>query len=390
MINQGQMAVVLEIEISELFDCRGWRAARPATRRRSTASSTRCYKLGVRSSLLLNKFDNPLAGVRFDSGRVRRAHQRRQQAERRLVLERRDLHGPAAPTTDLHRHAAGQRGRSTRLLGAARRARAAPPRPIRRRRTATPAGSPTSGKHVVRRMMDTRDDRQPRPHEPGGGRRHARRCSRRASTPASSPRTAGWTRATGRGCGSSAASRSPATRTADRLRQGRTASTARSRRRTSSAGATAPTSAASPHQPDAGRRADQLPVQDLRRQGHVRPPEDRRADLRLHEGGRRPLRPLRRVVRRPAPPRRRASSRATWPTAPRPTSRCGSAPRASARPSCRAASGARARGGLGPDPPAARLGDAARSAPASRSSATARGAGACGARRTAAPPTSPC
>ena len=26
------------------------------------------YDLGVRSSLLLNKFDNPLAGVRFDGG----------------------------------------------------------------------------------------------------------------------------------------------------------------------------------------------------------------------------------------------------------------------------------------------------------------------------------
>jgi len=28
------------------------------------------YQRGVRSSLLLNKFDNPLTGVRFDSGPV--------------------------------------------------------------------------------------------------------------------------------------------------------------------------------------------------------------------------------------------------------------------------------------------------------------------------------
>ena len=28
------------------------------------------YRLGVRSMLLLNKFDNPLTGVRFDSGPV--------------------------------------------------------------------------------------------------------------------------------------------------------------------------------------------------------------------------------------------------------------------------------------------------------------------------------
>ncbi len=27
------------------------------------------YELGVRSSLLLNKYDNPLTGVRFDSRR---------------------------------------------------------------------------------------------------------------------------------------------------------------------------------------------------------------------------------------------------------------------------------------------------------------------------------
>ena len=41
VINNGQMAIVLEIEISEPFDCRGWDARR-ATRRRSTASSRRC------------------------------------------------------------------------------------------------------------------------------------------------------------------------------------------------------------------------------------------------------------------------------------------------------------------------------------------------------------
>ena len=55
------------------------------------------------------------------------------------------------------------------------------------------------------------------------------------------------------------------------------------------------------HQPDAdGDGEHRLPVQELRRQGHLRPPEDRRAHLRLHEGGRRPLRPVRRLVRGPA------------------------------------------------------------------------------------------
>ena len=40
VINQGRMAVVLEIEVSEPFGCRGWSRAARATARRSTASST--------------------------------------------------------------------------------------------------------------------------------------------------------------------------------------------------------------------------------------------------------------------------------------------------------------------------------------------------------------
>ena len=55
------------------------RGRRRATRRRSTASSTRCTSSACARSLLLNKFDNPLTGVRFDSGADGRADQRRQQ-----------------------------------------------------------------------------------------------------------------------------------------------------------------------------------------------------------------------------------------------------------------------------------------------------------------------
>ena len=82
------------------------------------------------------------------------------------------------------------------------------------------------------------------------------------------------------------------------------------------------------------RREHRLPVQEPRRRGHVRPPEDRRAHVRLHEGGRRALRALRRLVRRPAPRRRPAAGAATCGTAPRRTWRCGSAPTASARRRC--------------------------------------------------------
>ncbi|HEX8075492.1 MAG TPA: hypothetical protein VF545_10975 [Thermoleophilaceae bacterium] len=69
VINQGKMAVVLEIEVSELFGCRGWETS-TCDRAQVDRELDEFHKLGVRSSLLLNKFDNPLTGVRFDSGPV--------------------------------------------------------------------------------------------------------------------------------------------------------------------------------------------------------------------------------------------------------------------------------------------------------------------------------
>jgi hypothetical protein len=69
VISRGKMAVVLEIEVSEPFDCRGW--DHPSCDQQQVDSGLdEMYKLGVRSMLLLNKFDNPLTGVRFDSGPV--------------------------------------------------------------------------------------------------------------------------------------------------------------------------------------------------------------------------------------------------------------------------------------------------------------------------------
>ncbi|HEX2084613.1 MAG TPA: Coagulation factor 5/8 type domain-containing protein [Solirubrobacteraceae bacterium] len=67
VINQGRMAVILEIEISEPFDCRGWEQP-TCDREQVDRQLEEMHRLGVRSMLLLNKFDNPLAGVRFDSG----------------------------------------------------------------------------------------------------------------------------------------------------------------------------------------------------------------------------------------------------------------------------------------------------------------------------------
>ncbi len=69
VINQGRMAVVLEIEVSEPFDCHGW--DQPSCNQAQVDRELdEMYGLGVRSMLLLNKFDNPLTGVRFDDGPV--------------------------------------------------------------------------------------------------------------------------------------------------------------------------------------------------------------------------------------------------------------------------------------------------------------------------------
>lgn len=67
VINRGQMAVILEIEISEPFGCRGW-TVRSCDKAQIDRELDDLYRRGVRSALLLNKYDNPLTGVRFDSG----------------------------------------------------------------------------------------------------------------------------------------------------------------------------------------------------------------------------------------------------------------------------------------------------------------------------------
>jgi hypothetical protein len=70
VINEGKMAVVLEVEISEPFGCRGLESTSTCSQAQIDSELQDLYDRGVRSSLLLNKFDNPLTGVRFDSGEV--------------------------------------------------------------------------------------------------------------------------------------------------------------------------------------------------------------------------------------------------------------------------------------------------------------------------------
>ena len=69
VINEGKLAVILGIEVSEPFGC-GVVNGAPAVRPRptSTAGSTRSDGLGVRQLEIVNKFDNALAGVAGDGG----------------------------------------------------------------------------------------------------------------------------------------------------------------------------------------------------------------------------------------------------------------------------------------------------------------------------------
>jgi hypothetical protein len=70
VINEGRMAVVLEVEISEPFGCRGLESNSSCSQAQVDSELQDLYDRGVRSSLLLNKFDNPLTGVGFDSGEI--------------------------------------------------------------------------------------------------------------------------------------------------------------------------------------------------------------------------------------------------------------------------------------------------------------------------------
>ncbi len=70
VINEGKLAVVLEMEISEPFGCMGTESNSTCNQAQIDQQLQDLYDRGVRSSLLLNKFDNPLTGVRFDSGPV--------------------------------------------------------------------------------------------------------------------------------------------------------------------------------------------------------------------------------------------------------------------------------------------------------------------------------
>ena len=68
VINQGKLAVVLGIEVSEPFGCQVYNDQPLCDRAQIDRGLDEVYKLGVRDMELINKFDNALAGVAGDTG----------------------------------------------------------------------------------------------------------------------------------------------------------------------------------------------------------------------------------------------------------------------------------------------------------------------------------
>ena len=275
VINEGRMAVVLEVEISEPFDCRGWETSTCDTAQ-VDRQLAELHDLGVRSMLLLNKVDNPLTGVRFDGGPIgtlinvaNRLSSGSFWSARTCTGKLRDneIFGPPGGAEldfalGLARHPERQPA-DLPAAAALQHARADSARPPRRRPDDRP-----------------RHDRQSRSHEPGRGRRHAdaagvapllgRHLAARMDGPGqlAAPVEARWRRLPrpqrgGRVHEGMAAL--PPAQHAVLLRLG-----LRRRPRRPVGPAVAQR-----------RRQRRVSVQELRRPGHLRAPADRRADLRL-------------------------------------------------------------------------------------------------------------
>jgi hypothetical protein len=67
-INAGRMAVVMGIEISELFDCRSMFDESLCTAEEVDERLDEVFDMGIRQLQLINKFDNSLSGVTGDGG----------------------------------------------------------------------------------------------------------------------------------------------------------------------------------------------------------------------------------------------------------------------------------------------------------------------------------
>ena len=68
VINDGKLAVILGVEVSEPFHCRMWMGVPSCNKKQITAEIQHLYDRGVRQMEITNKFDNALTGVAGDNG----------------------------------------------------------------------------------------------------------------------------------------------------------------------------------------------------------------------------------------------------------------------------------------------------------------------------------
>jgi len=152
VINEGRMAVLLEVEVSEPFDCAGTDGRSTCDQAQVDAGLDELHRLGVRSMLLLNKFDNPLTGVRFDSGPIGLLINGANLASSGSFWSATTCTG-ALHDNDIYSPAPEATGPVGQLLGAAGlpsgTAPVYPPAP-----NCNTRGLTSLGEHVVERMMD--------------------------------------------------------------------------------------------------------------------------------------------------------------------------------------------------------------------------------------------
>ncbi len=306
VINQGRMAVVLEIEVSEPFDCRDWTNP-TCDRAQIDRQLDELHGLGVRSLLLLNKFDNPLTGVRFDSGLTGLLTNPGNRLSAGTFFSARTCTGPFRDNTieTFSPPASGALDTVLTSIGVQPgTAPVYPPAPHCNTR-----GLTDLGKHTVSRMMDKKmivnpDHMSQASVEETLSLLEARRYSGVIS-PHGWVDPGNWPRFWKLG-GLAFPGHSDAKDYVKDYERYRPKSTP-----FFTGWGYGADLGGMAQQPQARKRIgrDLLPVQELRRPHHLRAAGHRRADLRLHQGGRRPLRPLRRVVRGPPPSRRREARR---------------------------------------------------------------------------------
>lgn len=151
VINAGRMAVVMEIEISEPFNCSGWDAP-TCTKEQVDQQLDEMHRLGVRSMLLLNKFDNPLTGVRFDSGATGLLINAGNRASAGSFWDAKTCTGPLRDNEILQPSPQVAAGASSLLTSVGLPGNTAPAYPAAPH--CNTRGLTALGKHVVERMMD--------------------------------------------------------------------------------------------------------------------------------------------------------------------------------------------------------------------------------------------